>query len=503
MSDTRRWWWIAMGLVLFGLGLRAYQFFRAPDVWQDEAALLVNVLGNDYTQLLGPLVLNQAAPPLFLWAERTMALTFGDGPTVARLLPFLASALALVLLVPVSRRLLTPTASLWAIFLFAASEQLAWHACEAKPYAIDAFSTVLILALFAASQNWATGARLAAFALCAPFLLFLTYPALFVYAGVLAAFFPAAVRERRSITWLAFLGLASVVGGSFLVLYLGPIAAQRSAELVNYWAVRFPDWGRPWTVPGWACLALLELCRYCCKPWGQPLAVLFLIGVVVLWRRGDRSLVLLLVGPVAVAFLAACVRAYPVGGHRLMAYSVPLVILLIAAGAAPALTWLSHQHRWAAVPLILFLMTPAKESIGRLFSPWDRPAVQAAANYILEHHQPGEIVTGDTWESAYLLRQLGPRFQYPCAGFRETAERVSLVPAAPGSCRYSLLRSDHWSATSHLWMMVEAEDPTSRGLAEASAQAAGWSVQEATEFHHVWVLLLERSGASGAASACR
>src|SRR5262245_31673159 len=86
--------------VLMGLGLRSVHYLREPSVWHDEAALILNVIGKSFGELLGPLFFAEAAPPLFLWVERAVCLVLGDGVGALRLLPFLASCAALVLLVP-------------------------------------------------------------------------------------------------------------------------------------------------------------------------------------------------------------------------------------------------------------------------------------------------------------------------------------------------------------------------------------------------------------------
>src|SRR5207237_8992991 len=97
---TRRLWMLT-GLVLaLGLGLRVYHYARNPSMWHDEAALVLNVLSKGFDELLGPLLFTEAAPPLFLWLERAVALTLVDGTYALRLVPFLASCAALLLLVP-------------------------------------------------------------------------------------------------------------------------------------------------------------------------------------------------------------------------------------------------------------------------------------------------------------------------------------------------------------------------------------------------------------------
>ncbi len=96
MSARNRF--ILVGLLALGLALRGYHYFREPSMWHDEAAVAVNVLNRGYADLLGPLTFHEAAPPLFLWLEKTVCLALGDGVFALRLPAFLASCIALPLL---------------------------------------------------------------------------------------------------------------------------------------------------------------------------------------------------------------------------------------------------------------------------------------------------------------------------------------------------------------------------------------------------------------------
>src|SRR5438034_638599 len=130
-------------LVLSGLALRSYHYLRVPAVWHDEAALVVNVLDNDFAGLLGPLRWHEAAPPLF----------------------------------------------------------------------------------------------------------FLSYPACFLYGGLLVALLPAVWRQRKTVASLGYALLVVAVGGSFLMLVLGPARAQHDDTIMIPWRSFFPQWDRPWSVP--------------------------------------------------------------------------------------------------------------------------------------------------------------------------------------------------------------------------------------------------------------
>src|SRR5262249_5218742 len=159
-----------------------------------------------------------AAPPLFLWAERAVTLSLGDGTYALRLVPFLASCAALLLLAPLARRVLLPAAAPWAVLLFACSNHLLWHAGEAKPYSTDVLPAVVLPALFCLTDSWPLVWRLLAFTALAPLVVFLAYPGCFLLGGLLVALLTAAVRANRGRVWLAYAALALAVLASFTLL---------------------------------------------------------------------------------------------------------------------------------------------------------------------------------------------------------------------------------------------------------------------------------------------
>src|SRR6266404_4589599 len=66
------------GIIVLGLFLRLHHYLRNPSMWHDEAALVLNVFNKGFRELLGPLLFSQAAPPLFLWIERSVFLVLGE-----------------------------------------------------------------------------------------------------------------------------------------------------------------------------------------------------------------------------------------------------------------------------------------------------------------------------------------------------------------------------------------------------------------------------------------
>ena len=444
--------WLTAAAVFLGLGLRSYHYLRGPVLWHDEAALIVNVLDKDFISLLGPLRFHEAAPPLFLWLEKAVSLTLGDELLALRLPPFLASCAALLLMVPIARRLLPVAAVPWALLLFACSEQLSLHACEAKPYSFDVLAATVLLALFCARERLGLVRLLLVFALLAPVLLWLSYPACFLYGGVLTALLPAVWRERRTAAFVAYGLLAAAVAGAFLALVLGPAQAQRDPTILTIWLSCFPDWNQPWTFPVWVTSSTLEIGRYACKPLGQGLMMLAFAGGILSWRQQRRDVVVLLGLPVGLALLAACLQRYPFGGVRVMVFATPAVLLLAASVLPAALAWLGARHRLAASALVLFMLVPVGVALFRVVSPWPVADNESVTAFVQAHREPDDPVTGNDWTHLYYSRRLG-------AAFHWAEEPI-------------LLRERVWVVWS------EEAPPEERVLNAASLAPAGWRVVE-------------------------
>lgn len=391
-------------LVLLGLVLRTYHYLRNPSMWHDEAALVVNVLGKSYSEMLGPLFFSEAAPPLFLWLEKGAVDLLGDETWALRLLPFLASCAALLLFVPLTRRLLPEAFAPAAVLLMACADQILWHTCEAKPYAFDVLNAVILLNLF--TMPGATSTRLAAAALLAPFCIALSYPACFLFGGLLVAWLPAVWRERQPRAWLCYGLLILAVFGTFGWLLTGPIRAQRDPIIVECWKGSFPNLARPWTIPYWSMMATFEVFRYCCEPIGQVLLPICIVGMVVLGRQGRWELLAALVIPLSLAWIASFPKAYPFSGSRVIVYSAPAVYLLIALGLQPTLAQARRWRPWAPIVPVLFVFCPLVWAGYTTLRPWPRADCAGAADLVLQNLQPGDRIAANHWEYQYYFRHV-------------------------------------------------------------------------------------------------
>lgn len=457
-----------MTLLALGLALRLYHYLRCPSLWHDEAALVVNVLEKSFTELLGPLRFSEAAPPLFLWIEKAAVLTLGDSLFALRLAPFLASCAALALFVWLARRTLAPAAVPWATLLFAASDRLLWHACEAKQYGIEELAAVALLAVYHSTRGWSPARRALVLALPAPLILSVAYPGCFLYGALLLVLLADVRRSRRPTAWIAYGVLAGIVLATFALLLIGPIRAQRDATIVDCWQAmrQFPDWQNPLSVPGWLLRSTFDLFGYFAKPLGEWLAPLAGVGCVVLWKQGQRDWCVLLVAPIVLAAVAACLKAYPYGGMRVMVYAAPALLLLIAAGVPPCLAWLHAKGRLAAVPFLILLTLPLARAGYGVVAPWQRADCAAAADYVASHGRADDAITANHWEYLYYFRKSGDRFS-----------PIETLQPPPGE---------------RLWVVVTGARPEDRQPCLAPFATTAWQTLDRREFDRTTVLLVER-----------
>lgn len=399
------WRWLCVGL---GVVLRVIPWARNPPLWQDEAALVLNVIHLGFADYFGPLLHHQAAPPLFLALERTALLSFGDSEAALRLPILLLGCVSLVLFAALARRILDAVPAAVATGLFAVSDRLIWHATEVKPYAVDALVAVLVAWTYVRTRHWSLAAQCGLWAVVLPLLAWLSYPTCFVAGGLLLGLLPDAVRGD----WkgrLTYLLAGAALAVSFAALALGPAHAQRDSALSDYWVNQLADWSRPLRVPAWAATATLEVDRYALMPIGQMLLPLALVGMVRMARTDGRLLTVLL-APAGLTLLAALFGRYPFGGGRVNVFLAPGYLLLVAAGLPPVWDWLWRRARPAVALVIGLLAVPLGQTLYRTAVPWPRPDFREPVACVSEVASPSDAISGDHWELLYYTRRCLDRY---------------------------------------------------------------------------------------------
>ncbi len=327
--------------VALGVGLRVQAFARGPSFWIDEAMLALNVVHKPIPELLRPLDLNQGAPVGYLVASKLMMRGFGDSEATFRALSLVAGLAGLLIFARFTHAALPEGAARLGTSLFALSPYLVSYSAEFKQYELDA--ALAIGLVHAARPVWlgtATMGRQVWLAVAGMLAVWFSHPAVFVLAGVGVAIGVEALRsgERRVVAGRALLGAAWAA--SFAVCWLGfTRKLGMNPYLLDYWAGQFAP--LPPTRPGdfaWIahhCLQLFD------KPGGFAsgdfgagglAAFCWCLGVAAL-RKEERPLLIALTLPLLLVFLASGLKKYPFAG-RLMLFAVPLLLVLVARGAA-------------------------------------------------------------------------------------------------------------------------------------------------------------------------
>jgi hypothetical protein len=412
MSDRR----LTHLAVAAGLLVRAYHYAADRTVWYDEAVLLGNVLTKDWLQLLGPLNHAVAAPPLYLFLLKLVAVACGDVQLCWRAVPFATGCLLLLATVPLCRRTLPADCVAPCVGLVAASDNHIWHTVTVKPYAGDALLTTLLLLGLVRTADWPPHRRLFALAAVAPVALCLSYPMAFVLGGVLVA-----LLDRRAVgPWLV---AAAATAGTFAALYFGPIRLQKVPGLVHEHRYFYPSADHPLGLPGWLAQHTAEVFQYCYLVGGFGLVLLGPVGVWA-YGRSRRELVTALLLPFPLVMAAAGLHAYPYGLTRLMLFAAPCCLLLGGLGLA-ALP--GRVRPWVGWGLVLACL-PATANHA-VIDPYPRPDSSAAARHIRTHRQPGDAVASDEQTYTYFFR----------------GELLSLNQAAAGPARRVWVPMDHYT----------------------------------------------------------
>lgn len=349
--------WPLMLVVAIGILARCRQYFGAPSYWHDEAYLLLNVVEKSFTELLGPLRLNQASPPLFLWFLRALFDAAGSGEWAMRLPAFAASLAALMLMIPLAQRCIGARGWPWAVGLCALSSHSVMHAYEVKPYAGDCFASVLVLLLTVqVLRHEVRGYWQVGLAAAMAILPWTSYPSVFVLGGACVALVVKACRQRTPRSWLQWMGLNLVLCLSCGLLWWTVARHQRNEYLVDYWDRYFLDFSTPAQGVTTVLRDLVGIAKYGTTGMAIPLLILAAIGVAALARRSVEC-VILLVAPLILAGVASATHRYPLN-DRLGLFAVPMIWLAAGAGIGCLSRWLNERRFGPVLLLFTVLLLP-------------------------------------------------------------------------------------------------------------------------------------------------
>jgi hypothetical protein len=430
----RRWVRLGWSVVALGLLLRVGTYVWNTGFWYDEGWLIQNIQDRGYAELAGPLANDQAAPLGYLWLLKGLYQLGGLCEHLLRLPALLGSLGAMVLIWPLSRRLLPLFGAVVATALFAVSDNILIYTARTKPYALDAFVTVVLLYAATRLRNRPRWQLILALSGIEAAVFWISYPSCLVYGGLMAWIGLGMLTGRAGrsgANWAALAGGAAVVG-SVVFGALRLTGRQRNEFLMQYWGKRgFPMGWSVEAVLKWPLDATYRIFEEATRPIGPVSMLLALIGIyALLASRARRWQAGLLAMPLAVHFAAGAMKLYPWVGGRLTIFNIPLVVLLSGAGAVAcarlgrteAGRWKTRRITWAWVGLAIAVAT----GLAVYHVAWlgHRTAHgRPLARHVIEHIQPGDrVLIAGSNEFGIYFRGLGlPVYggDYPPSDFRQ------------------------------------------------------------------------------------
>lgn len=393
--------------MVLGVFLRVWDLGQAA-FWHDEAWLALDVLeSSSATAVFGVNTHHgNSSPFLFTLLVRWTVQIFGATETVFRAWPCVFSCLTMLVLVLALRRLEAPPwVVLMVLTLFVCNRQAIDFAKELKQYSAEAFAAILLLWLYARCRGQALD-RVAIFSsLAATLLYLLSHTALLIAGPVALALLLDRWSERRDRTALLLILAvhAAVVVGLALFVW----RHQRVDSLVDFWREYFP-----------ASLSLGDLGAHFWRQFSElftwhfrkgiaPLmALLFVLGVLRLAREDRGLLWVAVLGPLALGFLASCLKLFPFGAVRLCLYLQMVLFLPMAyalGGLYEGARWLSKRYetrpwaiwltRAAALLLLIFVFWFAGRAVKKqIQKPKLRPRSRAFLGTLLDQYHSTDKV---------------------------------------------------------------------------------------------------------------
>jgi hypothetical protein len=397
LRGVEAWAWVILAV---GAVLRAARYAANRSLWLDEVLLAENLIERTFRGLLEPLANDQGAPVGFLMLEKLAVTVVGGSEYGLRLVPLIAGLVSLPLFWFVARRLLEARVAVFATALFAVCEPLIYYSSEAKQYGVDVAVTLgIVLAALRVMEEPARVGRLVQFAAVGILAVWLSHPAVFVLAGTGGVIILWEWLYGRRGDALRVAGVAAVWVLSFGVhFWFFMRELGKNDYLMEYWTARggFMPWPPGAGSVKWFARAFWEVFRDRAR---APVNLLlpeiaifaFLLGFVGLFVK-TRKVLLFLAAPVVLVVLAAAVRKYPFS-ERLILFTTPLFLLVIAAGVGYVWESVGQKGRLIAALLAAALLLPSAGNAAKnLVRPPGREEMRPVLRHVAKNWQQGDVM---------------------------------------------------------------------------------------------------------------
>lgn len=366
---------VLLGMVVVtGVLFRLAHYLANVSLSLDESFLALNLFSKSYWQLAGPLNFNQAAPVGFLELEKLALAVPADTSYLLRLLPFLASLLALLLFYRLSITTVDKRGRIIALVAFAASDPLIYYSATAKQYSLDVTVALAMYVLMSRPERLKTARTLASAALLGAVAVWLSHPSAFVLFAVVTVVIATSWAGKAWSMLASWCGVALVWMSSFTIAYAvsqsNLESIQTSLSGTNAFLPQAGDSSSFWeaitelqylagtedTSSGESAIQLLLGGIAVNEVATLGLLGIALIGVVDRLRRLP-AVAYVLVAPAVAAGVASLIGQYPLLGRTLV-FLIPGLCLLIGQGFAALHELLRPRVKLLVPGLSVLLMVP-------------------------------------------------------------------------------------------------------------------------------------------------
>lgn len=405
-------------IIAFGIVLRVSQYLFNRSLWLDEACLVWNIVHKPFSDLLGPLAYNQAAPIGFLFVEKFFVQAFGNTDYILRLFPLMCGILSLPLYYHLIKHRMSKGVTLFAVALLSLSNNLIYYASDVKQYASDVMiAIILYLAVFYFDAKKMTPSRIVSFGFLGGVTIWFSHPALFILAGfgITLTVINLLRRDFTRVFRLTF--VFSVWAISFICIYFGSYDQMTGNQgLLRYWNSAFMPFP-PTSMAEflWFPNKLFEILKNPAQiAFSKIAVVLVLLGCISMFFK-RKKVFFFLFSPIFFALLASALHVYPFEG-RLLLFTLPALFISVALGAQ---TLSLKSNAILAILVLLFLYHPFYGAYRQLENPRVREEIKPVMHYIQQHWQKGDVL--------YCAYKTKPAFEYYSSayGFQEKDVTIS------------------------------------------------------------------------------
>lgn len=283
--------------------------------------------------------------------------------------------------------------------------------------------------------------------------LWLSYPALFVLAGIGVVVAGRAVTTPELRAPAAFAGLCWGIS-SALIYIISVRTLAANATLLEYWRSSF--W--PVAEPGALRWPLDALMAFVSDVAGvQPIflgLVLAALGFAWLaWTRSGTAIVL--TTPLLLTLFASAMDAYPFSG-RLLLFATPCLFLTMAAGLTAGIhVWPKRIARLSWLPTVAVslavLYEPSKAAMSRLVEPRTPEHIRPAIGYMMSHRRSDDHL--------YVYYGAKPAFRFYARSLAVPSGGLTLGRAHRDEPQAYLAEIDAEGTTRRLWLLFSHECP--------------------------------------------